>query len=265
MPETIKLKDYFDMNLATMLAEKISAVHPRFNTESFVAKIEKNVDRLELKDRVSLIAHELKHHLMADQDYKQALDILLHILGPENPKETGMFKEGYWLMPVAKFVELFGLAYYDISMQAIYEITKRHTGEYAVRPYIEKEPQQSLTIMKTWAQDANVHVRRLASEGVRPRLPWAKKLTIFIDDPAPVLKVIDALKKDSSSFVKKSVANNMNDILKDNYDIAIGVLRAWSSLKNRHTNWIIKHALRNRVKQHDREALDIIKRITEAN
>jgi 3-methyladenine DNA glycosylase AlkC len=103
----------------------------------------------------------------------------------------------------------------------------------------------------------------LASEGLRPRLPWAKKLGVFIDDPKPVLEVLEVLKIDNSGFVKKSVANNMNDILKDNPDLAMPVLHRWAGLRNPHTNWIIKHALRNRVKQNDREAVKIIKRCGE--
>lgn len=258
MAEAIKLKKYFGSNLAMLLAEKIVQVEPRFAAKSFVSKIEKDVSDLELKDRVGLMAEELKRHLMPDQEYPKALSTLLQILGPENPHETGMFKTGYWLMPVAKFVELYGLEHYDISMRAIYEITKRHTGEYAIRPYIAKAPRPSVRLMKKWARDANVHVRRLASEGLRPRLPWAKKLDIFINEPEPVLEVLEVLKADSSKFVQKSVANNMNDILKDNPDLAMPVLRRWAGLRNSNTNWIIKHALRNRLKQNDREALKII-------
>ena len=248
MAETIKLKEHFGANLATLLAEKISKTYPRFEAKTFVRRVGKSVPALELKERVNLIAQELNRHLRADHDYPKALDILLQILGPGNPKETGMFTEGYWLMPVAKFVESYGLGHYEISMQAIYEITKRHTGEYAVRPYIAQAPQRSVRMMKKWAGDANVHVRRLSSEGLRPRLPWAKKLDIFIDDPQPVLEVLELLKTDNSIFVKKSVANNINDILKDNYDMAMPVLRQWAALGNEHTNWIIRHALRNRLK-----------------
>ncbi len=262
MAEPIKLKEYFGSNLAALLAEKIAQVEPRFDKKSFLRSINKTVRDLELKARVNLMAQELKNYLMAGRDYPEVLQILLQILGPENPNETGMFKTGYWLMPVAKFVELYGLEHYDISMRAIYEITKRHTGEYAIRPYIEKAPRPSARLIKKWARDANVHVRRLASEGLRPRLPWAKKFDIFIDNPEPVLEVLEVLKADNSNFVKKSVANNMNDILKDNYDIAMPILRRWADLRNPHTNWIIKHALRNLLKQNDREAVKIVKRVS---
>ncbi|MGH7456065.1 MAG: DNA alkylation repair protein [bacterium] len=262
MAEIVKLKEYFGGNLAALLAEKIMQVEPSFAGKVFLRSINKIVGDLELKARVNLIAQELKSHLMAGRDYPEALHILLQILGPDNPNETGMFKTGYWLMPVAKFVELYGLAHYDLSMRAIYEITKRHTGEYAIRPYIEKAPRPSIRLMKKWARDANVHVRRLASEGLRPRLPWAKKLDIFIDDAEPVLEVLELLKTDHSSFVKKSVANNMNDILKDHYGVAMPILRRWADLRNPHTNWIIKHALRNLLKQNDREAVKIVKRVS---
>jgi len=259
MAEPIKLKEYFGSNLAALLVEKIGPVEPSFDGNSFLRRINKTIRDLELKAKVGLIADELKHHLMPDHDFPKALNTLLQILGPENPNETGMFKTGYWLMPVAKFVELYGLEHYDISMHAIYEITKRHTGEYAVRPYIEKAPRPGVRLMKKWARDASVHPRRLASEGLRPRLPWAKKLDIFIEDPKPVVEVLEILKTDSSAFVKKSVANNMNDILKDNPDLAMSILQRWAGLRNPHTNWIIKHALRNLLKQNDREAIKVIK------
>jgi 3-methyladenine DNA glycosylase AlkC len=107
----------------------------------------------------------------------------------------------------------------DTSIKAIYEITKRHTGEYAVRPFLERYPAKMLSVMKDWSKDQSFHVRRLACEGVRPRLPWAKNMEQFLIDPTPVLPILENLKEDESLFVRKSVANNLNDILKDNYEI----------------------------------------------
>jgi 3-methyladenine DNA glycosylase AlkC len=103
--------------------------------------------------------------------------------------------------------------------------------------------------MLKWSQNKNVHVRRLSSEGIRPRLPWAKKLDQFILDPKPILPILENLKQDKSLFVKKSVANNLNDILKDNYWIGIEVLKKWSESRNTDTQWIIKHGLRNEIKK----------------
>jgi hypothetical protein len=109
----------------------------------------------------------------------KASSILVSILGEENKNETGMFTEFYWIMPIGKFVEKYGLEHLEISIRAIEEITKRNTGEYAVRPFIRKYPRELLVIMKKWAKSDNFHLRRLASEGLRPKLPWATKLDVY--------------------------------------------------------------------------------------
>ncbi len=254
-----KLKEWFDRDLAVLLAEKIQEIHPAFDTSAFVQDIDTELSDLELKDRVECIADRLREEL--PEDYQQALEILLQILGPENENETGMFTEGYWLMLVAKFVEKYGLGHYDQSMAAIKEITKRHTGEYSIRPYIREYPEKTLQIMADWSKDANVHVRRLASEGVRPRLPWAKRLDQFIDDPGPVLVILENLKDDDSRFVQKSVANNLNDILKDNYSTGIERIKSWAEDPTKNRKWIIKHALRNQIKKGNPEALSIMEQI----
>jgi 3-methyladenine DNA glycosylase AlkC len=184
---------------------------------------------------------------------------LLAILAPENDEETGMFKQGYWLMPVAKFVEKYGLDHYRVSIDAIREITKRHTGEYCIRPFLEKHTHKTLTVMHRWSLDANVHVRRLASEGVRPRLPWARKLDQFVAHPELILPILENLKDDASRFVQKSVANNLNDILKDNYQVGIDTITRWSIKAPPNRQWIIKHALRNQLKQGNATALSIVK------
>jgi 3-methyladenine DNA glycosylase AlkC len=251
-----KFKDWFDSQLAAQLAAKIQSFYPQFDTSGFIQTIAEQTPPLELKARVELFADTLQLHL--PDDYPQAIKILMAILGPEIAGEVGMFKEGYWLMPIAKFVEKFGLKHYQVSISAIKEITKRHTGEYCIRPFLEKETQQTLAVMKRWSCDANVHVRRLASEGVRPRLPWARKMAAFVADPQLILPILENLKDDDSRFVQKSVANNLNDILKDNYEVAISTLKQWSTEASRNRQWIIKHALRNQLKQSNPEAQKII-------
>lgn len=254
-----KLKYWYDTELAKMLATKIKAVYPTFEEKKFVAAIKNGVDDLELKDRVEFFADALKAGLPAK--YPKAIKILLKILGPENEEETGMFKKYYWVMPIAKFVEKYGLEDFDISMNAIAEITKRNTGEYCIRPYLVKYPKETLAVMNTWAVDENFHLRRLASEGVRIRLPWAKKMEQFVDNPKPILKIIEKLKDDKSKFVQKSVANSLNDLLKDNYDIAIKTLQKWSEKPTTERKWVIKHALRNERKKESADALKIMKAI----
>lgn len=239
-----------------MLAEKIRPVHESFDSKGFIRKIAQGIDDLELKDRVEFIADTLKENL--PRDYEAGIGILSQIFGPQNEKETGMFTEGYWLMPIAKYVEKYGLNHYEASIDAIKEITKRHTGEYCIRPFIDKFPQKTLAVMKMWSTDRNVHLRRLSSEGLRPRLPWAGKMDRFIENPKPLLGILENLKDDGSKFVQKSVANNLNDILKDNYQVGVTVLKKWSKNASPSRKWIIKHALRNELKKGDKEASRII-------
>lgn len=249
-------KNYFGLELAHKLAGRIVAVQPTFPAEQFVAQIAARVDELELKDRVALIAAALRECLPAD--YPAALQILLSILGPENPKEEGMFTYGYHLMPVAYFVEVYGLDHFDHSITALAEVTKRHTAEYAIRPYLGRYPQQTLAVLEGWAVHANAHVRRLVSEGTRPRLPWATRLTAFVDDPGPVLRLLEKLKHDPSPYVRKSVANNLNDIAKDHPDLVLETLSRWSQHAGEETRWITRHALRNLVKQGHPAALKLL-------
>lgn len=254
-----KLKDWFDRELAVLLAQNIQNQHPAFDSLEFIEQVDKGVKNLELKARVELIADLLHAHL--PNDYPQSIKILMAILGPENEGETGMFTEGYWLMPVAKYVEKYGLDHFSESIAAIEEITKRHTGEYCIRPFLEIYPEKTLAIMKKWSLDPNFHVRRLASEGVRPRLPWAKKIDRFVADPTPILPILDNLKDDPSRFVQKSVANTINDILKDNDPIGMEILRRWAKDTPPNRQWIIKHALRNERKKNNPEALVIIEQL----
>jgi len=146
-------------------------------------------------------------------------------------------------------------------MKAIEAITKRNTGEYAIRPFIEKHEKRTMSQMLDWTKNSNSHVRRLSSEGARPRLPWAKKLDVFIENPQPLFLILNNLKDDPSKYVQKSVANCLNDIIKDNKDLALEFIEKWKTYESSpQRNWIIKHALRNLVKQKDERALAILKR-----
>ena len=212
---------------------------------------------------MALIAQTLRLYL--PDDYSASVRILSRILGPENLKETGSFNQGYWLMPVARFAEDFGLETPELSLDFIEEITKRNTGEYAVRPYLRHHTELTIDRCHTWSLSSNFHVRRLSSECMRPRLPWATRLEIFISDPAPVVSVISNLKDDPVRYVQKSVANALNDILKDNYKTGIEVLSDWARKPTLQRSWIIKHALRNQIKRRRPEALAIRERLESAS
>ena len=252
-----KLKLWFDEDLGKLLADKILEVKPDFDASGFQQAIQEQVEPLELKDRVEVIADLLFERL--DKNYEGAIHTLLQILGPENEEETGMFTNFYWVMPIAKLIEKYGLDHFDLSMKAIVEITKRNTGEYTIRPYLEAAPERTLAIMESWSKDENRHVRRLASEGVRPRLPWAKKLVFFIEDPKALFPILNNLKDDPSKYVQKSVANCINDILKDNPEVAKGIIEDWNEPgASKARRWIIKHALRNLLKSGDEWASQMV-------
>lgn len=251
-----KLKFWFDKDLAILLSSKINLLKPDFNSVEFINEVELEVENLELKDRVEVIADKIHKYL--GENYSKNIETLSGILGPENNEETGMFSNYYWLMPVAKYVEKYGIDSFQISFKMMKEITKRNTSEYTIRPFIEKYPEKTISVLMEWSNDKNSHVRRLTSEGVRPRLPWASKLQMFIDDPGPILPILSNLKDDSSKYVQKSVANCINDILKDNPDTGKKLIEEWVRGATPQRKWIIRHAVRNLLKKDDAWALGIL-------
>ncbi|MGB0178285.1 MAG: DNA alkylation repair protein, partial [Owenweeksia sp.] len=210
--------------------------------KKYTREVAKKCEGMSYTQRVILHAKELKKVLPADYDH--AITILGQILGEENPKEIGMFTNYYWLLPVGKYVELYGLDNFDTSISAIAEITKRNTGEYCIRPFIRKYPEKTLAQMKAWARSSNFHLRRLASEGLRPKLPWAPKLDVFVENPQPVFEILELLKEDEIKFVQRSVANHLTDYLKVNPAPTLRLLSAWKKSDHPSTKWIIKHATR---------------------
>ena len=253
----IPLKNYFGAELAVRLAELIKPSYPDFPVTNFVSAVEKNVGPLELKARVRLIAEEL--HRSLPLGYPDQVEILLKILGPENESDQGMFTEGYFLMPVANFVEIYGLEHFRTSMDALYEITKRHTAEYAIRPYLYRYPEACVETLKAWSYNPNFHVRRLVSEGTRPRLPWARKMEVLGGDPFCNLTLLEPLLDDYSGYVRRSVANHLNDLTKDHKWVTIKWIADKLCNGREHGPSMVRHALRSLVKSGDPDALAMVK------
>jgi 3-methyladenine DNA glycosylase AlkC len=153
---------------------------------------------------------------------------------------------------------VYGLDDFDVAMGAMYQITKRHTAEFAIRPFLRRYPERTLAVLHQWVEDESPHVRRLVSEGTRPRLPWAGRLDAFIADPTPTLALLERLKDDPSAFVRKSVANHLNDISKDHPQLVIDTLTCWREDAGAERLWIIRHALRTLVKKGDPAALALL-------
>lgn len=248
------LKDYVNPEMIAEFARRITDVYPEFDGEAFQAQINPKLPSLELKERTAAIAAGLRDHL--PQAYPKAVDILLKILD-WGPAARDKF-QSFQIMPIAHFVEAYGLDHFEVSMQANYQITQRWTAEFSIRPFIVQYPEQTWALLEQWVHDDSEHVRRLVSEGTRPRLPWAGRLHQFIDDPEPLFPLLETLKDDPSEYVRKSVANNLNDISKDHPARVIAVLREWSQDATDGTRWIIRHALRTLIKAGDPDALSLL-------
>ncbi|WP_018932223.1 DNA alkylation repair protein [Gracilibacillus lacisalsi] len=259
MGNYVPLKYYFDRELALRLTELIHPFYLGFDQNAFIELVTKEVANKELKDRVEVFADALKQNLPSD--YPQAIAILLKIIGPENKTEKGMFTNGYFLMPVAYFVEKYGLEYFDHSFHAMYEITKRHTAEYAIRPYLIADINSSMTYLQDWITDPNPHVRRLVSEGTRPRLPWAKKIPPLKNDLENNLSLLESLLHDTSPYVQKSVANHLNDLTKESPEQVLVWLDQLMKANHHVNRKIIKNGLRTLIKLEHEHALELLRKV----
>ena len=251
-------KDVFNPELVARMGNRIKVVLPLFDEESFCKSIVPKLEPLSLSERSSLICESLQKHL--PKEYKKAIKILLSTF--DQVKETSEITgfEGFYFMPIAKYVSVYGLEKedFDVSMNALIEITKRFTSEDAIRPFIRKYPKQTFKNLYKWSADENVHVRRLVSEGTRPRLPWSSVLREFIDNPKPVLNILEELKQDPELYVRRSVANNLNDIAKDHPQLVVKTLKRWKTINDKGTQWIISHASRTLLKQGLSEVLELL-------
>lgn len=250
-----KLKDFFDEECVSRLASLIEEQCPDFRKYDFYSAIGDRLEKNELKGRVALIGECIYNHLPGD--YAAKIKILTKILGPENPDSFGSFKHYFWQWPLSSVVEQYGLRDRETSLSFIYELTKRSTSEFALRPFLIDDPEYILKQMVKWHNDKNFHVRRLASEGIRPLLPWAKKFTYFVAQPDRVLTILKKLSDDTERYVQNSVANHMGDLVKLNYDAAISTLEFWSNNAGPSRNWVIRHALRNARKKGDQRAISL--------
>ncbi|VAW82053.1 DNA alkylation repair enzyme [hydrothermal vent metagenome] len=258
------LKNSFGPDIPVKIATMIKAVYKQFDSKAFVVDALAVYDELELMQRGKVIAQAMHSHLPSS--YIKAIQILTQSLPPINDSLNGAGQVNedngsmaqFIYMPHAFYVVLYGMEYFEQSMQAQYEITQRFTAEFSIRGFIERYPQQTLKQLKQWAVDPSMHVRRLVSEGTRPRLPWAQRLPEFQKNPEPVLHLLEMLKDDPELYVRRSVANNLNDIAKDNPKLVIKTLKRWSLSATAEREWLIRHALRTLVKAGNKEALAIL-------
>jgi 3-methyladenine DNA glycosylase AlkC len=245
-------KHLFDAKLLKKIAQAVSRHDTQFDVAAFQS-IHKQLTPLEMKARVQVIRDALHTHL--PNDYEQAVAVLLNAL-----KEGNL--TGFAVWPFAEYIQTYGLDALDVSLHALKTVTVYFTSEWAVRPFIVQDEVNAMAFLLECASDENEHVRRWASEGSRPRLPWGQRLNSFIDDPAPVLPILETLKFDDALYVRKSVSNHLNDITKDHPDVALALLARWQREAKGNDvakiDWIIARALRTLIKAGNPQALALI-------
>ena len=244
------LKDqFFNKAYITALAADLHTAHARFKVGAFIeAVMNRQWKAMELKQRMHHVADCL-HEALA-MDFQSCIALLTPIVQRRIYEETNSF--GDMIFP--DFVERFGMEDFRTSVNALEIFTAACSSEFAVRPFIVRYPKEMMQVMLRWSKHKSEHVRRLASEGCRPRLPWAMALPEFKKDPRPVLEVLENLKSDSSEYVRRSVANNLNDISKNNLDLALATAERWAKTEP-GTLPLVRHALRNELKKGNPRAL----------
>jgi 3-methyladenine DNA glycosylase AlkC len=248
MPELFK--DYLDTHLIETYAQRLQEHHSTFDAPAFIAQASTGLDAMPMKTRSKHIARALHDHLPA---YPQGIVLVCELLA----WDARLYK-GFNFMPIAQYVEDYGIDDLDASMNALYRITQAWTGEFAIRPLIERYPDEVWAYLLRWSEDDNHHIRRLVSEGTRPRLPWGAQLRAFIADPAPLFELLTPMIDDASEYVRRSVANNLNDISKDHPGRLLDFLRPYAKSESEGTRWIVKHALRTLIKQGNPDALELL-------
>ncbi len=258
------LKHLLGQEAMECLAHNIQYVDPDFPASRFYESALTGIEPLSLMQRGLHIAKAL--HPFLPGNYEEAVQILMASLTPEKPDAEDLGVAGCFYLPHSFFVSEFGQNEqhnggndpFEMSMLALHALTTRFTSEFAIRPFLIQQQQRTLEKIDQWITDPNPHVRRLCSEGTRPRLPWGKRIPSFVADPRPTLPILESLKDDPSLYVRRSVANHLGDIAKDHPDLVYAICECWMrSGASTDLLWLIRHAVRYPAKHGDARALKI--------
>ena len=260
MSDKIILKDLlFNKEKVQKLSKEIKTVYPVFKDKLFINRVISKFPELELKARIGWITECLAEFL--PKDYRQAVKVILQALPePNNPDLSDNDFGDYIYAPYSEFIVRFGCneKNLDFSLDAIRQITMRFSAEDAIRYFINAFPKQTLQKLLEWSNDSNYHVRRLCSEGTRPKLPWSQKIKISVTEP---LTILDNLYADKTRYVTRSVANHINDISKIDPKLALDILKQWkkeAKQNPKELDYIIRHSLRTLIKEGNAGALGLI-------
>jgi 3-methyladenine DNA glycosylase AlkC len=241
------LKEIFNAERLQHIATEMTAIYPAFDAKAFLKLAKTGLADLSVMQRMARVSECL--HAVLPLGYEASLEVL-RALAPR-------LNSGFVSMSLPHYVATYGAERFDLSMDALKYFTAFGSSEFAIRYFLRRDIERSLKLMHDWSLDDNEHVRRLASEGCRPRLPWSFRLEQVQADPRLAANILDNLKADSSLYVRKSVANHLNDITKDHPEWVLELIEGWS-LDDKHTAWIARHALRSLIKQGNQRALAIM-------
>jgi 3-methyladenine DNA glycosylase AlkC len=255
------LGDLLDKQALSCLAHNIRLVHPQFDGSGFQKTALMDLEPLKIMQRGQHIARVLREFLPSN--YEAAVRVLVDSLTPPLTTTSDNGMGVFFYLPHTSFVSNYGLDPqhnggrdpFDVSMLAQYELTRRFTAEFSMRPFLIKWPERTLAQLHAWINDPDPHVRRLCSEGSRPRLPWGMRIPHFIRDPRPVFPILDTLKDDDELYVRRSVANHLGDIAKDHPKLAFELCEKWLDGASAQRKWVIRHAVRHPAKKGDATAL----------
>jgi len=255
-------KNLLNRDIIEGMAAHFNTHYSNFNKTAFINDATRDLDSLELKERTDRITETMITYL--PDSFEQAADIMLRSLGSllgDNVSSGTVDSKGIagWaITPLAHYVGIMGLDNFSLSMKLFKEMTKRASSEFGIRFFLIRYPKETTELLKKWAHDSNQHVRRLVSEGTRPRLPWAMRLPVFIEDPSPVIALLEMLKDDKSEYVRRSVANNLNDIAKDHPETVAEIAYQWMVNASSERQRLIRHGCRTLVKKGHKRTLEIL-------
>lgn len=259
------LKTLLGTEAIDCLAHNLAQTHRKFDHHGFRRTALSGLEPLAILQRGQHLARALRAHL--PPRYEDAVAVLINSLTPPLTRTDELGLGVFFYLPHVCFVASYGLDPehndgrdpFETSMRAQYELTRRFSAEFSIRPFLIRWPERTLERLLAWTHETDPHVRRLCTEGTRPRLPWAQRIPAFVKDPTPVLPILEALKDDSDLYVRRSVANHLGDIAKDHPALAFEICERWLTDATAERKWLIRHAVRHPAKSGVRAALRLRK------
>ena len=266
----VPLKALMGPTLVRLIGQSLAQVVPGFDDRRFRREASRDLDGLELKERAACIARAMAGQMPTA--FEALAPLLIESLGPPLERTEGNGLAPFFYLPHTELIAVHGPSSFESGMAANYEVTKRFTAEFSIRPFLVRHRSKCLRVLQRWARDDDPHVRRLVSEGTRPRLPWACRLADFQADPHLALPLLEMLKDDGEPYVRRSVANHLGDIAKDHLGLALEVCQRWlrevkqsdGTRAAANRRWIVRHALRHPAKMGNDRAITIRRRASAA-